>query len=335
MAKRNISLTSVEISQLWVTYMNDCAAICHLVHELNTVKDDEIKEILQYAKNVSESHVNSISQFFMEENYPVPYGFNLQKDVDISAPRLFTDIYYLNTLNQLGKIGLNNYSMAVSLVVREDIYQFFSACLKESDKIIKWTNDVLLSKGLYNRPPYLPKPETFDYVKDQGFLTGYLGERRPLTGIEISNLYANFLRNALGSATMMGYSQVAQNDEVAQYFLKGKEIAQKHCAVFESYLKKNDLPSPMMLDSEVTESTTYIFSDKKMMFYSSTLTALSLGYYGSSMSMSPRRDIGVMYGRLMAEIAKFSNSGAKIMIKHGWMEEPPRAADRDELADNH
>ncbi|SFP19538.1 DUF3231 family protein [Salibacterium halotolerans] len=334
MSKRNISLTSVEISQLWVTYMNDSAAICHMTHELNTVKDDEIKEVLRYAKNISESHVNSIAQFFNEENYPVPHGFTLEEDADVTAPRLFTDTYYLNTLNQLGKIGLTNYSMAVSLVTREDIYHFFSTCLKESDKIIKWTNDVLLSKGLYTRSPSLPIPESFDYVKDQSFLTGYLGERRPLTGIEISNLYANFQRNALGSATMMGYSQVAQNDEVAQYFIKGKEIAQKHCAVFESYLKKNDLPSPVMLDSEVTDSTIYTFSDKKMMFYSSTLTALGLGYYGTGMSMSPRRDIGVMYGRLMAEIAKFSNSGAKIMIKHGWMEEPPRAADRDELADN-
>uniref|UniRef100_UPI00047E73A1 DUF3231 family protein n=1 Tax=Salibacterium aidingense TaxID=384933 RepID=UPI00047E73A1 len=179
----------------------------------------------------------------------------------------------------------------------------------------------------------IPKPETYDYVKKQNFLSGYFGERRPLTAIEISNLYANFLRNALGSATMMGYSQVARNKEVVQYFKKGKEIAQKHCEIFESYLKDNDLPSPMMLDSEVTDSTTYTYSDKKMMFYCSALTATGMGYYGTSMSMSPRRDIGVMYSRLIAEIAKFADNGARIMIKHGWMEEPPRAADRDELAD--
>ncbi|MGY4690398.1 DUF3231 family protein [Salibacterium sp. K-3] len=332
MSERNISLTSAEISQLWITYMNDSAAICHLECEVNTVEDDEINELLQYALKVSQSQVRTITQLFNNENYPVPHGFNVSEDADVTAPRLFSDTYFLNSLNQLGKLGVNNYGISLSLAVREDIYHFFSTCLAESDKIIKWSNDLLLSRGLYIRSPYLPKPKTLDYVKDKSFLTGYFGERRPLTGMEISNLYANFQRNALGSATMMGYSQVAQNKEVVQYLKKGKEIAQKHCEIFESYLKENDLPSPMMLDSEVTDSTAYTFSDKKMMFYCSTLTAISLGYYGTSMSMSPRRDIGVMYSRLMAEIAKFADSGARIIIKHGWMEEPPRAADRDELA---
>ncbi|WP_026700672.1 DUF3231 family protein [Salibacterium aidingense] len=332
--ERDIPLTSAEISQLWVTYMNDSAAICHLEHELNIVEDNEIKSILQYVLKVSQSHINSVVEIFNKENHPIPHGFKLSEDVDVTAPRLFTDKYYLNTLNQLGKIGLNNYSLAVSLVAREDIYHFFSTCLNESDKIIKWTNDVLLSKGLYVRPPQLPKAESFDYVTKQSFLTGYFGERRPLTATEIAHLYANFQRNALGSATMMGYSQVAKDKDVVQYFIKGKEIAQKHCAIFESYLKENDLPSPMMLDSEVTDSTIYTFSDKKMTFYSSTLTAVSLGYYGTGMSMSPRRDLGVMYSRLMAEVAKFADNGAKLMIKHGWMEEPPQAADRDELTNN-
>ncbi|MFD2704982.1 DUF3231 family protein [Salibacterium lacus] len=333
-SNRNISLTSAEISQLWITYMNDSAAICHLEQEMNIVEDTEIRNLLQYALEVSHSHIRTVTELFHNENYPIPHGFKLSEDVDVTAPRLFSDTYYLNSLNQLGKLGLNNYNMALSLVVREDIYYFYSACLTESDKIIKWSNDILLSKGSYIRPPYLPKPKTFDYVHKKSFLAGYFGERRPLTGMEIANLYANFQRNALGSATMMGYSQIAQNKEVVQFLKRGRDMAQKHCDIFESYLKENDLPSPMMLDSEVTDSTTYTFSDKKMMFYCSTLTTISLGYYGTSMSMSPRRDIGVMYGRLMAEVAQFADKGANIMIKHGWMEEPPRAADRDELADN-
>ncbi|WP_281280629.1 DUF3231 family protein [Salibacterium salarium] len=332
--ENNAQLTSTEITHLWMTYMNDSGAICHLEYELNIVEDEEIKQIIKYALEVSQSHIEQVTQIFNKENYPIPHGFKVEEDVDVTAPRLFSDTYILNTLSQLGKIGLNQYSVALPLVVRDDIYEFFSTCLRESDKLIKLTNDVLLSKGLYARSPYLPKLEKFDFVKKQSFLTGFFGEKRPLLGTEISNLYANFQRNALGSATMMGYSQVAKDSEVVEYLIRGKEIAQKHCEIFESYLKNNDLSTLPMLDSEVTDSTDYVYSDKKMMFYCSSLIALSIGYYGASMSMSPRRDIGLMYSRLVAEVVKYADDGAKLMIKNGWMEEPPRAIDREELAKN-
>lgn len=88
----------------------------------------------------------------------------------------------------------------------------------------------------------------------------------------------------------------------------------------------------MTSDSESIDSTTYTFSDRKIMVYVTSLTALSVGYYGASMSMSPRRDIGVMYSRLISQILKNADDGAKMMIKYGWLEEHPWALDRDELA---
>ncbi|WP_407268850.1 DUF3231 family protein [Radiobacillus sp. PE A8.2] len=330
-----IKLTASEITQLWNTYMNDSGAICHLEHEINNTEDLEIKPLLQYALDVSKSHIVRITEILNKENYPVPHGFTLDEDVNVNAPRLFSDAYSLIAMNQLGKLGLSAYSMALPVAVREDVYCFFSDCLRESDEIIKKTNDLLLSKGLYIRSPYLPTPENIDFVKKKSFLAGYFGEKRPLTGGEITNLYANFQRNALGSATMIGYSQVAEKKDVTEYILRGKEIAQKHCEILGSYLNENDLPSPMNWDAEVTDSTTYTFSDKKMMFYSTSLIALSVGFYGASISMSPRRDIGAMYGRLTAEILNYADDGAKLMIKYGWMEEPPRALDRDELAKKH
>ncbi|MDQ0159849.1 DUF3231 family protein [Alkalibacillus salilacus] len=327
----NLKLTSAEITNLWNTYMNESGSICHLQYYLNIVDDAEIKQIIQHTLDISISQIETIKSIFTQEGYPIPHGFKLDEDVDEAAPRLFSNTYCLNMLNELGKIGLNSYRAAISLAVRDDVYQFFSQCLRESDHLIKQSNDLLLKKGLYVKSPYLPNPESFDFVKKKSFLSGFFGEKRPLIGAEITNLYANYKRNALGSATMMGYSQVAQNDDVVKFLRRGKEIAQKHCEAFGSILRDDDLPSPMSLDTEVTDSTTYTFSDRKMLFYATTLISLSIGYYGESMSMSPRRDIGTMYSRLVAEILKYADDGAKIMIKHGWMEEPPRALDRDEL----
>jgi len=330
--KGNLKLTSAEITHLWNTYMNDSGAICHLEHELNNCEDKEIKPLLLHALDISKSHIKKITDILEKESYPVPYGFKLNEDVDVRAPRLFSDSYYLIATNVLGKTGLNAYSTALPIAVRDDVYQFFSNCLSESDEIIRQTNEVMLSKGLYSKSPYFPAPENVDFVKKKNFLAGYFGEKRPLLGSEITNLYTNFQRNALGSATMIGYSQVANNSDVTDYILRGKEIAQKHCEIFGSYLNEHDLPSPTTWDAEVTDSTTHTFSDKKMLFYVTILTALSVGYYGASITASPRRDIGVMYSRLIGEILKYADDGAKLMIKYGWLEEPPRALDREELA---
>ncbi|WP_299094222.1 DUF3231 family protein [uncultured Metabacillus sp.] len=329
---KQVKLTSTEITSLWTTYMNDSGLICQFQFFLAKVEDEEIRPIIQQALDLSQGNLKTLTEIFNRENYPIPYGFKLNEDVDVSAPRLYSDTYVLHYLHDAAQIALQAYSISLSLSVRADVYSFFNECLSQLTTFLRKAKELLLSKGLYIRSPYLPTPDHIDFVKSQSFLTGYFGERRPLIGTEISNLYANFQRNALGIATLIGYSQIAKSKEVRQFLIRGKEIASKHCEVLGSILKEDDLPVPMGWDTEVTDSTTYTFSDKLMMFYTTALIALSVGYYGASIAGSPRRDLGTQYSRLISEILKYAEDGANIMIKNGWMEEPPRAIDRDELA---
>lgn len=71
-----------------------------------------------------------------------------------------------------------------------------------------------------------------------------------------------------------------------------------------------------------------------MMQQVTALIALSMANYGAALGSSTRVDVANDYARLMAEIAAFGEDGAQIMIKHGWLEQPPQAADRKELALN-
>ncbi len=329
---KNIQLTSAEITQLWTAYMNDTALMCNFEYFLAKVEDKEVQSLLHQALDIVRSNVKTLTGIFNQEDYPLPYGFNLEEDVDVSAPRLFSDTYLLNYLHEGGQVVLQAYSIMLSTSVRSDIYSYFKERVAVITEFLGQVKELLLSKGLYIRSPYLPTPEHYDFVKDQSFLTGYLGERRPLAGPEILNLYTNFQRNALGTATMIGFSQVAKSKEVRKFLVRGKEIAAKHCEVFGSKMREDDIPMPMTWETEVTDSISYTFSDKLMMFYSTALIGLSVGYYGTAMAMSPRRDLGVMYARLVAEILKYAEDGANIMIKNGWLEEPPRSLDRDELA---
>ncbi|WP_423800862.1 DUF3231 family protein [Neobacillus sp. SAB-20_R2A] len=327
-----VRLTSVEITSLWASYINDSAISCKFKFFLTNIEDEEIKPILQRAFDISQGNLNTLTEIFKKEKYPIPYGFKLNEDVVISAPRLYSDIYVLDYLHQSAQIALQGYSINLSLSVRGDVYSHYNECISQLTTLLREVKELLLSKGLYIRSPYLPIPDDIDFVKRKSFLKGFFGEKRPLIGTEITNLFANFQRNAFGVATLMGFSQVAQAKEVTEYLLKGKEIAKKHCEVLGSILSESDLPIPMTWDTEVTDSTASTFSDKLMMFYTTSLIALSIGFYGTSMALSPRKDIGLHYLRLSAEIAKYAEDGAKIMIKNGWLEQPPMAADRDELA---
>jgi hypothetical protein len=326
-----IQLTAAELSHIWAAYMNDTASICQLKYFLSKVEDDEIRVIIEHALRVAKSHIRTLTEIMNKENFPIPFGFNLEEDVDVTAPRLFSDTYVLQYLCQMGRIGLNAYSIGVSLAVRGDIYSYFAECLKEGTDLLRQTNEVLLSKGIYVRSPYIDIPDTIDFVTKQSFLSGYIN-KRPITALEITNIFANYERNALGIATLIGYSQVAKSPEVKSFFRRGVDIAKKHCETMEKKLRDADLPAPTTWDSEVTDSISYTFSDKLMMFYTTSLIAISIGFYGASTSGSPRRDIGAMYADLTRDILLYAEDGANIMIKNGWIEEPPRSLDRDELA---
>lgn len=330
--EKSIKLTSAELSQLWASYQNDTGSICVLKHFLETVEDDEIRPLLEHALQLSQTHIQKLTDIFIKEQYPLPKGFSEDQDLNVNAPRLFTDNYMLQFMNQMAQISLNAYGMSKSLAVRSDIDQYFGQCLTESNEMDTMVKKVLLQKGLYVRSSYIPYPQKVDFVKKQSFLSGWFGERRPLLSLEMTNLYANFQRNALGVATLIGFSQVAKSQKVVQFFVRGKGIASKHNEVFGSILREDDLPVPMTSDTYVTETTDSPFSDRMMTFIITGLIALGMGFYGTSISTCLRRDLTTHYDRFIHEILKYSEDGANILIYNGWMEEPPRASDRDELA---
>ncbi|WLD94454.1 DUF3231 family protein [Alkalihalobacillus sp. AL-G] len=331
MAEHQPKLTSSEISNLWTTYQSSTMIICGVKYFLATVEDDSIRGILQYTLDFSQQRVQAITQLFQMENYPIPVGFT-DHDVNTDSPPLFSDTMILMYLLNMGRLSLVGESLMFSLSPRADVAVFYSDCIVQSKELTDRGTKLALQKGIYVRSPYLPTPEHGDFVNKQSFLTGWFGQRRPLLGIEISNLVYNAERNALGEALITGFSQVSKSKEVREYMHRGKEISSKHFEVFSSILHEEQLSSAKNLTSEVSSSMVAPFSDKLMMFHIAGLVASAIGQYGISVSTSVRRDLSTHYARLAGEIAKYAEDGANIMINNGWMEEPPKAADRDELA---
>ncbi|SMC74861.1 DUF3231 family protein [Sporomusa malonica] len=331
MEQQNLRLTSVEIGTLWLDYMSDSMAVCTLKYFLEKVKDQDVRPLVQFALGLSEQHVQAIAEIFKQEGMAVPTGYS-DEDVDVQAPPLFTDIFYLRYLRHLSAAGMAAYALGLNLAVRSDVRQYFGHCIDSTKELSDKVTQTLLSKGVYIRAPYIPVPKQVQFVESPGFMGSILGENRPLNALELSHLFANISTNAMGRVILIGFAQVAQSQDVREFFLRGQDISQKHIEVFSSLLQQDDLSAPAIWDSEVTDSTIAPFSDKLMMQQVTLLIAMSMANYGAALGASTRVDVAGEYGRLMAEIAQFGEDGAQIMIKYGWLEQPPQAADRKELA---
>lgn len=100
----------------------------------------------------------------------------------------------------------------------------------------------MLETGIYVRPPNIPTMNTQEMVQDQSFFNGFFGDKRTLTGLEISQLFANIQFNTMKTVLLLAFSQVAESKEIRNYFIRGKHINVKQNTVFSNVLKEEDLP---------------------------------------------------------------------------------------------
>lgn len=261
----------------------------------------------------------------------MPVGFT-DEDVNLEAPRLYSDAFHLYYLHIMTTNGISGYGLAITTSTRKDIRQHFIESNQSATELYDKTTDVLLSKGLYSRPPYIPY-EQVDFIESQNFLTGWFGERRPLNAVEINNMYFNLKKTIMVKALLTGFSQVAKTKEVIRFMSNAVGLVRKHIEIFSSVLHEDDLTTPTHWDSDVTTSTVSPFSDKLMMVHTGFLFQTALGYYGAGMATSMRPDLIGHYSRTIAEDLKEAEDWANIMIKHGWLEQVPQAPDRKAIAE--
>ncbi len=330
MTEHNIQLDSSELASLWSSYMAESATLPILNYFLNGIEDLEVKTLLEKAKDTSENHLKTLEEIFKQENYPIPVGFS-EKDVNVEAPKLYSDTYVLYFLRNYGKAGIAANGMAVSFSARGDIRKLYKHYLFETVDIEDEAKAIMLSKGLFIRSPYIDTPERPTFVEKQRFLKGWFGERRTLTGEEIAHIYLNFTSCTYARALLIGFSQVAQTKEIREFFVKGTEILRGVMDQLLFLLEESSLPYPMTWDTEVKNSTTPPFSDRLMLFQASAITAIGIANLGGSLALSLRRDLAAKYMTRLKDLGLYAEDAANLLIKHGWFERPPQAINREHL----
>lgn len=323
-------LTSAEMGKLWATYMGNSMAKCIISYYLQHVEDKDIKTLLENALKLSEEFLKTTTDIFNRENFPIPKGFS-EEDVNLGAPRLFQDEFYVHYLKYTSKAGMSIYNVAIPLVFRKDVQDFFRYCMESTMDLMEQIKEILMNKGLINKPPLIPVPERVEFVHED-FLNGYFGHVRPLHALEITHLYDVLENNATSKALIMAFSQVVKDQAIRKLFERGKDIITKNNDDYIKKLHEENLPSPSSLDDLVTSSTFSPFSDKIMLFHKMDMFTIKLRTFGNALAVNGRHDIGLIYTNALIKNSAFVQDAAKIMVKNGWFEQPPLAVDREKLA---
>jgi hypothetical protein len=324
-------LTSAEMGKLWATYIGNSMSKCVILYYLQHCEDNDIKTLLKNALHLCEDFMERTKKIFETVNFPVPKGFH-EEDVNLGAPRLFQDEFYVHYLKYTSKAGMSIYSVGIPLLYRKDVKDFFRYCIDCTLDLVDQIKDILMNKGLIIKPPLIPVPEKVEFIQ-QDFLNGFIGHVRPLHALEIAHLYDNIENNVTSKALIMAFAQVAKDDKIRRLFEDGRDLTTDNIQRYMQKLHDENLPAPSFLDDLVTDSTTAPFSDRLMLFHKMDMFSMKLRAFGNSVAVNGRHDIGAMYSKSLMKVSLFVEEAARVYVGKGWMEEPPRAIDRNKLAD--
>ncbi|RPK01430.1 DUF3231 family protein [Priestia endophytica] len=330
MVKRNVRLSSPEIGGLWGVYIQETMSICLLKYFLHHLKDNEIKPILRKSLHISQTHTKQIKAIFLEENIPLPDGFT-NKDINLSAPPLFYDLFALSFVYSMSRMGMVNLGFSTSTVARADVLDFFTHALNQATELYAESTNLMLSKGIYDRPPMITYPEKVEYVKKQSYIIAAVGKKRPLNAVELTEIFFNIERNYFAVLLCMGLLQVVKDKEIKNYIENGMNLSEKQINFFNDLLKKEDLLGTVPVSMEVTNSTVSPFSDKLIVALFHFLNSIDVTLIGHALSLSMRLDLATYYSKLIGEILTYAEKGFNIMVNRQWLEQPPQAPNRKAL----
>ncbi|MBY0200396.1 DUF3231 family protein [Priestia megaterium] len=328
--QENNYLSSPEISNLWTHYIRETLSVCVNKYMLQTIQDADIHNIFQLALQFSNKHIETLTKLFKQERFPIPKGFT-EEDVNLEAPSLFTDVLCLKSLYMMSTHGHNEYSLAFTTSIREDIADFYYQCNLHSMELYKKAKDLLILKQLYQKPPSYLTPKKVKIIKEYSYVTDVFGKHRPMNSVESGNIYFNLNKAMIAKALILGFKQVSKNPSVRVLLEKSLQVKNKHIDIFSSLLTKDNLHLPKSCETEITNSTISPFSDRLILLQTGFLFGIAVTYYSAALIASMRADISAHCEKAALNSLWIYSRIGKDMIDNQWMEQPPQADDRKRL----
>ncbi|WP_088034643.1 DUF3231 family protein [Evansella clarkii] len=323
-------ITSSELGTLWLTYQEKTMILRMLEYFIEKADDDKARNIMTGLYNELDEYVSKIVEIYEQEGAVIPFGYTAE-DVNKDAPKLYDNGFDIMLVRLLKEISMGLHALNITMTFREDLNMLFEGLTALTQKYYRISSQYLLEKGLLVRTPYVSMPKSVEFVKDNSYLGGVIlnpfNEKRPLNTVEIAHVHKGIESNLIGLQLILGFGQSANDGEVKNYFKEGAEISKSIIKELSEIMIQTNLPVPQAPGGNATRSTTAPFSDKLMMYCISLFCSFSMGSSSLGTAFSLRNDLPAKMGIFMKDIFEYAHDGADIMIKNGWMEEPPQMED--------
>lgn len=331
MDKNKLKLTSSEIGTLWGEYVNGTMTDVVNRYMVSIIEDKQIKTIFKDAIHTFEKQKKQIATFIANEGFQVPIGFT-ESDLFKDKPRLFTDIFCLNYLHIMTLHGLLGHSSSLAVSVRKDLRDFYDSCDNDAKKMYHQTIELLLEKGNFQRDPLFYPAQNPQYISSQDFRDGFFGKGRKLSATEIISISFNLKKSIMAKTLSIAFSQVAQTKEVRKFLTDSQNTSDGHIKAFSKIMQADNLPVPKSWETEVTTSTDSPFSDKLMLYHIGFLFQAAQNYHGAGLASAMRTDLVMTYEATIVKNLMVTKKWFNIMVQNKWLEQPPLAPNRTEIA---
>jgi hypothetical protein len=331
MDKELLKLTSSEIGTLWGEYVNGTMTDVVNRYMLSIIDDEDIKSIFEDAINTFGKQKKQIVTFLEKEGFPVPIGFT-EMDLNKGTKRLFTDIFCLNYLHIMTLHGLLGHTTSLCVSVREDLRHFYDACNNDGKRMYHLTIELLLEKGHFQRDPLFYPAKNPEFVSSRDFSDGFFGKGRVMAATEIISISFNLKKSIMAKTLSIAFSQAAQNKEVRKFLEDSEKTSDQQIKAFTKIMQADNLPAPKSLETEVTDSTDAPFSDRLMLYHIGFLFQAAQVYHGTGLASAMRTDLVTAYESIILKNLMVTKKWFNIMVENKWLEQPPLAPNRKELA---
>ncbi|WP_409291180.1 DUF3231 family protein [Peribacillus sp. SCS-37] len=327
------TITSSELGALWLTYQQKTMISRMLEYFIEKADEEAAKEIMNGLYNEIKPFISRIEGIFQDSGAVVPRGFT-KEDVFTDAAPLYDYGFDIMFIRMIKEISMAMHALNITMSYRKDIILLFKGLTGMTQKYYNESTQYLLERGLLMRSPYVSMPREIEFVEDTHYLAGLnpFQQRRVLNTIEVSQLYHALESNVTGMQMIIGFAQAAKEPEVSKYFMEGAELSKSIIKELRDILLDSDIQVPGQAGGIPTRSTESPFSDKIMLYCVSLFSTFSIGGNSLGTAFSLRHDLPAKISIIMKDIFEYANKGAKLMIKHKWLEQPPSMESRKDIA---
>ncbi|WP_077619957.1 DUF3231 family protein [Bacillus sinesaloumensis] len=323
-------ITSSELGSLWLTYQEKTMYLRMLEYFIEKADDETTKEIMTNLHQEFSTYVEKITDTLRQEGAVIPIGYT-EEDVNKEVPKLYDNGFDIMFIRLLNEISMGLHALNITMVFREDIVMLFKELTEIAQRYYNICTQYLLEKGLLVKSPYVSMPKSVQFAKDTSYLGGLsinpFSEKRSLNTVEVAHIHHAIESNLLGFQLMTGFAQCAKEEDIINYFDEGASLARSIVKKLSDILLQSSIQTPQTAGGNVTHSTLAPFSEKLMMYCTSLLCSFSMGSGSLGTAFSLRNDLPANMSVFLKDIFEYAHKGAKLMIKKGWLEEPPQMSE--------